>query len=608
MTTSKSFKDYLDDNDYQPSLKSKSKSIEYLEDMDVKDFIEAIKNIHKCIVAEKLDGTALTFGLDDDNEFYTTRSGKGSTDRMYYKAGDWGISGASNGFKAAHAALKKHVDTIRQVMKAGEAMDIEILFGRQPNTIVYGLDGFNYIAFLKATPGTNKDLPTRQANVKKLYNKLKDKTSDVRTINVDTTDGESLTQGPTVTNWKFTTPEFIKASHFEDTDVKKELASLEEFLKKKNKGMSDLLRKDVTNFEAATMPLSGIKTSYRSEAKGIKDAINGKITNGYKLPIKQQLLDKFIKTVKPRLQDRDVEPDEDLGMEGVVVLDPKSLKQFKIVDKDLFTTLNRFNYEVRNNIRGVVKSDDDDAPLNLRGGLLGNAKIRIARLFDMPGLAKGYTTKKTIAKFKGDSPESTVQNIVDSLPDADYMAFKEKIKSIIDYTKDELQDTLNNFKENYSEYKVKLENGKTVGYTKEIVRRTLLVFAETKKSIERMEEKIDNCESMGDIVTAMFGRQIKQLFGDEPDAGDDSITENMFGEDDDSLIEDDGAAAGGAGGGSGGTSAGAVGATTSGAVANFQKPMFKNKMIKRINKTSVKIKKLKKINTELTQIEINPWK
>jgi hypothetical protein len=124
--TTKTFRTYLDDTDYQPTLQSKSKSIEYLEDLDVTDFIDAIKNISKCIVAEKLDGTALTFGLDDDGEFYTTRSGKGSTDKIFYKAADWGISAASNGFKASHAALKKHIDIIKKIMVPGEAMDIEI--------------------------------------------------------------------------------------------------------------------------------------------------------------------------------------------------------------------------------------------------------------------------------------------------------------------------------------------------------------------------------------------------------------------------------------------------------------------------------------------------
>jgi gas vesicle protein len=572
---SKSFKDYLDDNDYKPTMKSKSKSIEYLEDLEVNDFIDAIRNLHKSIVAEKLDGTALTFGLDDANEFYTTRSGKGSSDKLFYKAADWGISAASNGFKATHAALKKHIEVIRSVMEPGEAMDVEIMFGRQPNTIVYGLDGYNYIAFLKSTPGTNKELKVDQKKVKKLYAKLKDATSDVRTINVDTNDGENLISAPTVTNWKFTTPEFINTKHFEDTDVKAEIAKLEKFLNKKNEAMSDLLHKDVTNFETARMSLTDVKTSIRSQAKGIKEDINDKIMNAYKLPIKQQLLDKFIRTVKPRLQDRDVEPSEDLGMEGIVVLDPKTQKQFKIVDKDTFSTLNKFNYEVRNNIRGVVRSEDEDAPLNLRGGLLGTAKIRIAALFQMPGLGKGYTTKRVIAKFKGDDPESTVANIVSSLGDVDYRAYKEKITAIIAHTSKELQETLDNFKENFHEYKVKLENGKEVGYTQEVVRRTLLVFAETRQSLKRMQAKIDDAQSMEDIIVGMFGKPIKQLFGDTPEAGEDSITEDEGGD---------------------GTPIAPSTGTCAGAIAPVPMLLFPGKMIKRITKTSTKIRKKKKAN------------
>jgi hypothetical protein len=570
--SSKSFKDYLDDNDYKPTLKSKSKSIEYLEDLDVKDFIDAIRNLHKSIVAEKLDGTALTFGLDDDGDFYTTRSGKGSSDKLFYKAADWGISAASNGFKATHAALKKHVDIIKTVMEPGDAMDVEIMFGRQPNTIVYGLDGFNYIAFLKSTPGTNKDLKVDQKKVKQLYRKLKDEKSDVRTINVDTTDGENLIQSPTVTNWKFTTPEFIDTKHFDDVDVKGEIEKLEKFLNRKNEGMSELLHKDVTNYEAARMSLTDVKTSLRSQAKGFKEDINDKIMDDFKLPIKQQLLDKFIRTVKPKLQDRDVKPDEDLGMEGIVVLDPKTQKQFKIVDKDTFSTLNKFNYEVRNNIRGVVRSEDEDAPLNLRGGLLGTAKIRIARLFNMPGLGKGYTTKKVIAKFQGNDADETVANIADSLKDADYRAYKEKIEAIIKSTLKELQETLDNFKENFHDYKVRLENGKEVGYTQEVVRRTLLVFAETRQSLKRMQTKIEEAKSMQDIIIGMFGKSIKALFGDTPEAGEDSITEDEGGDGGEAVVT----------------------GTMSSAIASVPTRLFKGKMVRRITSTSVKIRKKKK--------------
>jgi len=576
---SQSFKDYLDDNDYKPTLKSKSKSIEYLEDLSVKDFIDAIRNLHKSIVAEKLDGTALTFGLDDDGEFYTTRSGKGSSDKLCYKAADWGISAASNGFKATHAALKKHLETIKTVMQPGEAMDVEIMFGRQPNTIVYGLDGYNYIAFLKSTPGTNKELKVDQKKVKKLFNKLKDETSDVRTINVDTTDGENLVQAPTVTNWKFTTPEFIDTKHFEDSDVKAELEKLEKFLNKRNDKMSDILNRDVTNFEAAQVPLTDVRTAIRSQAKAAKEDINDAIMNKYKLPIKQTLLDKFVRTVKPRLQDRDVEPAEDLGMEGIVVLDPKTQKQFKIVDKETFTTLNRFNYEVRNNIRGVVRSEDEDAPLNLRGGLLGTAKIRIARLFNMPGLGKGYTTKKVIAKFKGANADETVANLAQSLQDADWRAYKEKINAIIVDTLKELQEALDNFKENFHDYKVKLESGKEVGYTQEVVRRTLLVFAETRQSLKRMQSKIDEAQGMEDIIVGMFGKSIKQLFGDTPEAGEDSITEDE----------------GGAGEPVGTVSPLGPG-TFSGAIAPLPKRLFPGKMIRRIVKTGVKVKRKKKSN------------
>ncbi len=502
------FKQFLSES--VNKLKNKSKAITYLEDLDVTDFINLIKNISKQIISEKLDGTALTFGFDDEGEFYTTRSGKGSQDTMFYKASDWYISAASNGFKAAHAALKKQQDIIKEFVKPGMAVDIEILFGRQPNTIIYGLDGVNYIAFIKMTDGTNKSLTLDQKIIPKLSKALKKVTSSVRTMIVDTTDGINLTETITPTEWKFTSPEFIDNNHFEDPSIKEELIKLEDFLKQKNKKGSSLSGEDITNFETMSMSLTKISTEDRQAFKILRDKLNDKIMNDFKLPIKNRLLDKYVEHAKPKLQDNKTKDEEQQGLEGLVILDPETQQQVKVVNKDLFSTMNKFNYMIRNNIRGMVKDDAEESSLEDQGGLFGKAKIKIINLFDIDDLAKAYDTKKILNKFKGATPEETVKNFAKSVSALDWRAIKTKIDAVIKSALKDLSKALDNFKENKDTYSIDVK-GKKIGYSPEVTRRTLLVFAETRNTLIDLRNKVNKADDIEDIIMACFGKQLKDL-------------------------------------------------------------------------------------------------
>lgn len=512
----KSFKDYLSDDDSSPTLKSKSKSIEYLEDLDVNDFIDTIENLSKKVISEKLDGTAFTFGFDNENKFYTTRAGKGSQDKMRYKAADWGVSAAANGFKAAHIAIKKHQDVISHYVKAGMACDVEILFGRQPNTIIYGLDETNYIAFIKITSGTKKDLKIDQSIIKKLANECKDLKSSVKTIMVDTSDGVSLSEGSTLTNWKFTTPDFVDAKHLHDDDIQLEIRRLKKFLESDNKEASRVTGESITNSQVLAQSLTKIKATSREEFKELKEKVSNRVMNGFKLPIKDKLLNKFVRKIKPKLQSKAVKSEEEQGLEGIVVLDPTTQRQVKIVDKDAFSTMNKFNYMVRNDIRGMVRNDKEEATLDEKGGLFGSAKIRIARLFQIDGLAQAYKTKKILAKFKGDTAEETVSNFAKSLESLDWHGIKTKVEAILSSTLDDIQAALDNFKENKDTYRIKVGK-KEIGYTDEVSRRTLLVFAETRKSLMDIKSQVSKAGDMEDIVIACFGKQIKDMNGESHD-------------------------------------------------------------------------------------------
>lgn len=139
-------------------VKRINEGISHLEDLKIDDFIDKVRKLPNMTGSEKMDGAELVFGLDDDGKFYTTRSFKSGTDDKIYSTKDWYKTGGGPTFAAAHSALSKALPTIEKVMKPGEAVEVEVLFGRQPNAVVYGANGKNYIVFLRGIEG-RKDLP-----------------------------------------------------------------------------------------------------------------------------------------------------------------------------------------------------------------------------------------------------------------------------------------------------------------------------------------------------------------------------------------------------------------------------------------------------------------
>ena len=483
-----------------------SESISHLEDLGVEDFLKRVENIADLVATEKLDGANLYFGLDNDGKFYTSRAGKGGTD-LYHSESEYVERAASNGFKAAHAALEKQEKEIKKILSAGEAVEIEVIFGRQPNAVVYGADGLNFIAFLRAVHGTDKSLTPDQSKIEQLAKSLHDKSSRVKTVMVDTMDGVNLRKVPTVTDWKFISTQEVDSKELAGIDVKPELKKLKTFLNKKNSVAKDV-GLDLTNFEVSVANLGKIDKTKREEIKRERDHINQTIMNDFKLPIKEKLLSDFVRKIKPKLQAEKTSSEEDIGVEGVVLRDPKTDDLIKIVDKDVFTSINKFNFAIRNQISGLVKTDDPLADAEMRGGLFGEAKIRIASLFGIPGLARSASAKKVFDKVKGKTSVETVQNFVKDLGDVDLQVYKTKIAAILDNLLKDLDEKLTTFKKESDSYELELKSGKKIKYSPEIVRRTLLSFAELNTEITDLSKAVKKAKSLNELVFLIYKNPI----------------------------------------------------------------------------------------------------
>lgn len=547
--------------------------ITHIEDRSLDDFIRAVETIKDKEITEKLDGANLWFGLDESG-LYTSREGKSPKKGRFYDVSDYPMISNYNAFRAAHLALEQVEKEIKDNLEVGDAVEIEVLFGRQPNTVTYGSDDKNFIVILR---GVNE---TPQERVRSLSSALKNKSVEVESSVISSQDGDSLDIEDKMMTWEFTSVKPLDTKKIDTAEALRILDDLKKFISQKNEVLTDK-----TNKEVAELNMTSVPKDRREQAKTEKARINDKIMAEYKLPIKEILLNTFVRKVKPFLQSKNLLPSEDIGVEGVVVRDDSD-DQIKIVDKDVFTAINSFNSAVRSEVAGLTRTTDQEAPIEMRGGVFGQARIRIADLVGAKELALSSGIKRFISKFKKDTPQETAQELAKNLNIVNVPSVKVKIAAILSSSIEEIDSILDTFKKESGEYKLKLKTGKEIGLSPEIMKRTLTSFAETKKDIREIISRVKQSKTDSDLIMALYGNTIESIF----DGLGDTVKETY------SLIksisENDGGGDGGA------TGAAAVGGgditatmTTSGAIQPFASKLFGTRTISRRRRNFVKRQK-----------------
>jgi len=110
-------------------------SIKHFHDLPIKTIRAAFAESSTWLINEKYDGSYIRAGLDALGQFYTARKGL----KPVYSYRDWDPKPWADAFRSAHIALESFVDRLDSmgVIKPGDHMDFEIIYGRLPNTIAY---------------------------------------------------------------------------------------------------------------------------------------------------------------------------------------------------------------------------------------------------------------------------------------------------------------------------------------------------------------------------------------------------------------------------------------------------------------------------------------
>jgi len=483
--------------------------ITHLEDLPLEKFIDVVENLKSKVATEKLDGANLWIGVDEKG-FFTSREGKSKRNGRFYSVDDYPVIAAYNGFRAAHLALEKVKNTILKVLNVGDIVEIEVLFGKQPNTVTYGMNDKNYIVIIRG-------ISTDQKKVDLLGKRLNHTEVTVESTVVDSPDGDKLTYTKENLTWEFSEVKPVDSSKVNTADALMKLHELKKFLSQPNDAFSGM-----TNKEVAEVKLGSIDKANREKLKAERERINDVILQQFKLPIKEVLLNNYVRKIKPQLQADSLEPDEDVGVEGVVLRDPNSDDQVKLVDRDVFTALNSFNNSIRDVAASPVITDDQDAPIDKRGGAFGQAKIRIAHFLGIRELALSSSARKTIAKFQGATPKETAENIAKATNIQSFPAMRQKVSAILQNAIEEVDQIVEKFKAESSTYKLKLKTGKEIGLSPAVVKRTLTAFAETKRDINLIDQAVDKSQTPAELIMSLYGRTIQSLF-----KGSDKVKESF---------------------------------------------------------------------------------
>lgn len=170
----------------------RSRGIQHIEDLPVKEFQKAMERIAEYEITEKVDGSEILFGIDE-NGFYTSREKHGGG--RVYNVDEYGVTFSNTYKRSAHIALESVLPHLESAgLKPGDQVEAEVLYGEVPNVVPYSADT-SYIIFLRTTEGT--------VNIDRLTQELDGHSLSISIMTPYTPDGIQILTRQEDNNWKF---------------------------------------------------------------------------------------------------------------------------------------------------------------------------------------------------------------------------------------------------------------------------------------------------------------------------------------------------------------------------------------------------------------------
>ena len=385
-------------------------------------------------VSEKIDGSNLMFGFDETGNFYTTRRNKGRPKR-YYDSSEYEPVSVNNVFLAAHKVLKFAVG---DMPIPGKEFEVEVLFGRQPNAIVYGS---NRIVFIDKYP---HPLPTSSVQISSSM--------------VFSDDGIKTFSVNVQSEWTLNT---IPRLNLKDINIPSECAKEE---------------------------------------------------------IKDILVNQILRNIQPAFRDvGDLQPHEDFGVEGIVIRDPESETSVKLVDRQTFTLINQFNFAIRNELKSAGPRFNPTSNQHMYTTFAATVGYVKASIFDsmlhdmsdligISGLSRYMGITRTLKKYRN------VDEFILSWKIHNFESGRSCFIHSAQEALNRLEVARTSFIHMWKSYTLELTSGRTIRYTDEIYKRTIVTFAEIRKELTNIMKNIAQSSNLVELAMAVYGKQMRLAF------------------------------------------------------------------------------------------------
>jgi hypothetical protein len=494
-------------------------SLKNVSDLDLRQFIAVIRDLPRLQIFEKIDGLQVWFGLTDSGELFTSRP---NDDKRFTSEGEYPFLASFNPYRCVHAALEKKKRDIQSVLSPDEVIQADVIFDRQPGSIAYGLDNKNFIMITHGVEETS-DVKADQLNAV-LVNQSVSAEASV----VETSDGVKLDVKKTTLTFQFVAQQRL-SNPIDTSKIEGKLTELENLLD------SESTIDGLTNYDLIQTSLGSIPIEQREAAKFERDQLLSVIENQFKAEIHDELLKQLTSKFKSKLASAELTPDEDVGIAGVVFAHPSTPEMISIFDDDHLSTLSDFNSAIKRQLSSPIRTIDQDASLESQGGLTGQLMIRIHSLLGDASLAITRNAKDLISKNLGDSPSNTIAALAGNLRKTDDVeGLKRKIEAMIEETLSKLDSMLSDFKKLQTAadktFSLRLRSGKTIGLSQSVIKRTLLSFAETRRNLLELKDKIEKVKVFEQLVAVLFGRHLKTLNSEVSESLAEAVIEDSLEE------------------------------------------------------------------------------
>ena len=456
-----------------------SNGIPHIEDLPIAEFLEVVSNLPNFQITEKVDGSQILFGIDEQG-FYTSRETKGG--KRIYNEEDYGITFSSTYMRSTHKLLEQVLPLLKGAgLRPGDQVEAEVLYGELPNVVPYSADT-NYLIFLRTTEGT--------VNIDRLKQKLDGQSVSVSLVSPFTSNGKTIELREDINTWKF-----ARVPVIENKLPKAKNIQIEKFLSTKDifSGQSYRVILETPLNKIPNWVKPGTWKTVKEYIKEHKEVIQQLLLDNHVLPLKETLLNKLVRNTSsafgPTIS-------EGGWIEGVVLRHVDTGRMVKLVDKDVFGSIREQAWAHRNKLTESAKSIDGNH------SFLAGIYVAMATALGHPTL--GTMQAKNYLRKSGKITEEIVTNLS---ADINFIEVRDYWLGLLEYKENQLQEELSKYEKETSNISENVQ--RQLGDA--VKKRTLETFAQTFQKMYELKEATIQTKCAADLITILVGKQLSEI-------------------------------------------------------------------------------------------------